>query len=94
MPGKLKNPKKSLNARRAFWMRLPLGCIWHTLFEYQKRNPVLDIPYLTTIVVNQGTDIPTIFKEWYDWSEEQIKAAQNAVYKFEQWTDIMEVILQ
>lgn len=94
MPGKLKNPKKSLDARRALWMRLPLGCIWHTLFEYQKRNPDLDIPYLTTIVVNQDTDIPTVFKERYNWSEEQIKAAQNDVYEFEQWTDIMDAILQ
>lgn len=93
MPGKLKNPKKSLKGRRSLWMRLPLGCIWQTLFEYQKRNPDLDIPYLTTIVVNQDTDIPSIFKENYNWSEEQIKAAQDAVYKFKQWTDIMEAIL-
>lgn len=90
MPGELKNAKKSWNGFRARWMRLPLGCIWQTLFEYQQKSD-LDIPYLTTIVVNKDSGMPTIFK---NWSDEKIKAAQDAVYNFEQWQDVMEAICQ
>ena len=93
MPGKLKEPKESLDAFRAQWMRLPLGCIWQTLFEYQQKSD-LDIPYLTTIVVNKNSDVPTIFKTYLNWSDEEIKAAQDAVYNFEQWQDVMEAICQ
>ena len=92
MPGKLKNPKKSLNGRRALWMRLPLGCIWHTLFELQKDFDE-DIPYLTTIVVNQDKEIPTIFKsDDYGWSDKEIKDAQKDVYCFKRWADVKERI--
>ena len=93
MPGELKNPIESLDAFRAQWMRLPLGCIWQTLFEYQQESD-LEIPYLTTIVVNRNSDVPTIFKTYLSWSDEKIKAAQDAVYKFKQWQDVMEAICQ
>ena len=79
--------------RRGHWMRWPLGSIWCTLFEYQQESD-LDIPYLTTIVVNKSTGIPTVFKERLNWSKEKIKLEQDAVYKFEQWIDIMEAICQ
>lgn len=79
--------------RRGHWMRWPLGCIWQTLFEYQKDTD-LDIPYLMTIVVNKNSDVPTIFKTYLNWSDEKIKAAQDAVYNFEHWQDVMEAICQ
>ena len=91
MPGKLKNPKKSLNGRRAQWMRLPLGCIWQTLFELQEDFDE-DIPYLTTVVVNRSTKIPTFFKSDLDWSDERIKEAQKDVYCFKRWADVKEII--
>ena len=93
MPGKLKNPIESLDAFRARWMRLPLGCIWQTLFDHQQKSNI-EIPYLTTIVVNKNTEVPTIFKKYLNWSDEKIKLEQDAVYKFEQWTDVMEAILK
>ena len=73
MPGKLKNPKKSLDAFRAQWMRLPLGCIWQTLFDHQQKSNI-EIPYLTTIVVNKNTDVPTIFTRVY---RKNTKMCQN-----------------
>lgn len=93
MPGKLKDPKESLDAFRALWMRHPLACIWQTLLEHQQKSN-LDIPYLTTIVVNNNSDVPTIFKTYLNWSTKKIKEAQDAVYKFEHWTDILEELCQ
>ena len=89
MPGKLKNPIESLDAFRSLWMRRPLGCIWQTLFEYQQESSI-EIPYLTTIVVNKDSDIPTIYKEYLNWSKERIRAEQDEVYKFKQWTDVID----
>lgn len=91
MPGKLKNPKETLNAFRAQWMRHPLGCIWQTLFEYQQRVDV-DIPYLMTIVINAESELPTIFNEELNWSKDKIELAQDDVYNFKQWQDVMEAI--
>ncbi|MDE0327346.1 MAG: hypothetical protein OXN27_25745 [Candidatus Poribacteria bacterium] len=94
MPGKLKNPIESLDAFRALWMRRPLGCIWQTLFEYQQESnmEICTIPYLTTIVVNKGTDVPTIFRD-FNWSDEKIRSERDKVYKFEDWTDVLEEIM-
>ncbi len=93
LPGKLKDPKNTLDAFRAQWMRNPLGCIWQTLFEHQQDSNI-EIPYLMTIVVNKNTNLPTIFETHLTWSEKKIKSEQDAVYKFEQWPDIMEAINQ
>ena len=91
MPGKLKNPQKSLDGRRAQWMRLPLGSIWKTLFNYQQKVD-FDIPYLMTIVINQQSRLPTIFKTYCNWSYEKIKSEQNAVYKFKRWAEVKDAI--
>jgi len=76
---------------RGLWMRKPLGSVWRTLFEYQQESGI-EIPYLTTIVINKDTGIPTIFKAWLNWSDEKIAAEQMAVYNFKQWIDVMEAV--
>ena len=82
----------NLKGRRAQWMRLPLGCIWQTLFEYQQESNI-EIPYLTTIVVNKDSNMPTVFKEYLGWSDERIISEQTKVYRFEYWTDVLEEIM-
>ena len=91
IPDKLRD----LKPFKALWMRLPLGCIWQTLFEYQQESnmEICTIPYLTTIVVNKGTDVPTIFKKYLNWSNEKIKSEQCKVYGFEGWADVLEEIM-
>ena len=91
MPGKLKDPKTS-NGLRALWMRYALASIWQTLWEYQCDSGI-DIPYLTTIVVNAKSQIPTFFKKSWKWSDEKIATAQREVYDFQQWHDVMEHLL-
>ena len=76
--------------RRAQSMRCPLGCVLKTLFEYHKESGI-EIPYLTTIVVNKSTRQPTYFKK-LGWSDDQIQAKQAAVYKFKQWEHIRQAI--
>ena len=77
--------------RKAQWMGWPLGNIWHRLFDYQQESNI-EIPYLTTIVVNQDTDVPTIFKKHFNWSNEKIRSEQCKVYEFEYWTNVLEEI--
>ena len=84
--------KIGLNGR-ARWMRLPLGCIWQTLWEYQHESGI-EIPYLTTIVVNAARNIPTIFKKYLNWSATEIADAQREVYDFQQWHSVMEHLMQ
>lgn len=81
---------------RAKWMGWPLGNIWHRLFDYQQESnmEICTIPYLTTIVVNQDTRLPTIFKTRFHWSNEDIRSEQCKVYNFESWTDVLEDIMQ
>ena len=76
---------------RAKWIGWPLGNIWHRLFDYQQESNI-EIPYLTTIVVNQDTRVPTFFKTRFHWSNEKIRCEQCKVYEFEYWTDILEEI--
>ena len=83
---------RDLEGFKALWMRLPLGSIWQTLLEYQRESKI-EIPYLTTIVVNKNTDVPTMFREYLNWSNEKIKSEQCKVYQFEYWTDILEEIM-
>lgn len=64
-----------------------LGSVWQTLFEYQERTSI-DIPYLTTIVVNQETRLPTYFRDKLGWSLAEISAKQEEVYRFGQWAEI------
>ena len=80
-----------MNGRRALWMGQPLGCIWQTLFELQEDFDE-DIPYLTTIVINKETEIPTIFNSYLGWSNERIADAQKDVYCFKRWADVKEII--
>lgn len=77
---------------RAKWMGWPLGNIWHRLFDYQQESNI-EIPYLTTIVVNKDTRVPTIFNTRFKWSNEKIRSEQCKVYNFEDWTDILEEIM-
>lgn len=74
-------------------MNKPLGSIWQTLYEFQQEFGK-DIPYLTTIVVNKNTKVPTYFKSYSGWSNKEIAAAQKDVYAFQRWTDVMERILK
>ena len=83
---------RELKGYKALWMSRPLGHIWQTLFEYQERYNI-EIPYLTTIVVNKGSNVPTIFKKYLDWSDEKIISEQVKVYQFEYWTDVLEEIM-
>ena len=78
--------------RRALSMNYPLGCVLNTLLEY-KEDIGIDIPYLTTIVVNQSTRRPTYFYENLGWSDNRIQVEQAAVYNFEQWEHIRQAIL-
>ena len=78
--------------RRALSMNYPLGCVLKTLFEYHQETGI-DIPYLTTIVVNKYTRRPTYFSKRLGWSDDQIQAEQVAVYNFEQWEHIRQAIL-
>ena len=79
--------------RRARSMNVPLGCVLNTLCEYQEESGI-EIPYLTTIVVNKSTGQPTYFSKRLGWSDDQIQAEQAAVYNFEQWEHIRQAILQ
>ena len=79
--------------RRALSMNYPLGCVLKTLFEYHKESGI-EIPYLTTIVVNKSTRQPTYFSKRLGWSDNKIQAEQAAVYNFEQWEHIRQAILQ
>ena len=79
--------REALKGRKAQWMRLPLGRIWQTLFEYQGESNI-EIPYLTTIVVNKNSDLPTMFKEYLGWSDEKIISEQVKVYQFKHWRDV------
>ena len=83
---------RKLPRTRAKWMMWPLGNIWHRLFDYQQESNI-EIPYLTTIVVNKGTRVPTIFKKRFNWPNEKIRSEQCKVYNFEYWTDILEQIM-
>ena len=81
---------------RAKWMGWPLGNIWHRLFDCQLESnmEICTIPYLTTIVVNKNTGVPTIFQNTlFCWSDEQVRDEQCKVYGFEYWTDILEKIM-
>ena len=78
---------------RALPMRYPLGCILKTLFEYHEESG-MDVPYLTTIIVNKGTGLPTHFSEGQGWSKEKIQAKQKAVYEYEHWEHVRQGILQ
>lgn len=78
--------------RMGHWMRHPLGSIWQTLFELQKDFDE-NIPYLTTIVVNKNSKVPTLYKSYLEWSDEDITDAQRDVYMFKRWTEIMKIIL-
>ena len=81
---------------RARWMQWPLGNLWYTLFEYQQKSnmEICTIPYLTTIVINQDTGLPTYFHRVLGWPNERIRSEQDKVYRFEYWTDILEKIMQ
>lgn len=82
-----------MNGRRALWMGHPLGCIWQTLFELQEDFDE-DIPYLTTIVINKETEIPTIFNSYLGWSNERIADTQKDIYCFKRWADVKEIIYE
>lgn len=70
-----------------------LGSVWKTLFEYQERTGI-DIPYLTTIVVNQKTRLPTYFRDRLGWPLAEIQEKQEEVYRFGQWAEIEAAIRQ
>ncbi len=78
---------------RALPMRWPLGWVLERLCEYREESGI-DIPHLTTIVVNKKTRQPTYFSENFGWSDDRIRAEQEAVYNFEQWEHIRQAILQ
>ena len=79
--------------RRAQSMISPLACVLKTLFEYHEELG-MDVPYLTTIIVNNDTGLPTHFSEGQGWSKEKIQAKQKAVYEYEHWENVRQVILQ
>jgi len=79
--------------QRARSMNYPLGCVMKTLFEYHEETG-MDIPYLTTIVVNKDTRRPTYFSNRLGWSDDQIQTEQTAVYNFEYWERVRQVILR
>ena len=85
--------KPEYRGLRARSMNSPLGCVLRTLFEYQEESGI-DIPYLTTIVVNKDTRQPTYFILTFGWSDDRIRAEQEAVYNFEQWEHIRHAILR
>ena len=85
--------KAKSSGYRARPMRYPLGCILRTLFEYHEESG-MDIPYLTIIVVNKKSGLPTHFSEGQGWSIEKIQAKQKAVYEYEHWEHIRQAILQ
>jgi len=81
---------------------LPLGSglknrvqysVLKTLFEYHEELG-MDVPYLTTIIVNNDTGLPTHFSKGQGWSKEKIWAKQQAVYEYEHWEHVRQVILQ
>ena len=78
---------------RARSMRWPLGWVLERLCEYREESGI-DIPHLTTIIVNQDTRQPTYFSKTLGWSNDRIQAEQAAVYNFEQWEHIRQAILQ
>ena len=84
--------KTTHRGRRSLSMNYPLGCVLNTLLEYQEDTGI-DIPYLTTIVVNQSTRRPTYFSEVFGWSDNRIRSEQVKVYNFEQWEHIRQAIL-
>ena len=85
--------KTAHRGRRALSLSYPLGCVLNILSEYREESGI-DIPHLTTIVVNQDTRQPTHFSEKLGWSDDRIRAEQAAVYNFEQWEHIRQAILQ
>ena len=85
--------KTKHKGRRALCMNYPLGCVLKTLFEYQEKSGI-DIPYLTTIIVNKDTRQPTYFSKGQGWSDDKIQAEQTAVYNFKHWAHIRQAILQ
>ena len=85
--------KPEYRGLRARSMNSPLGCVLRTLFEYQEESGI-DIPYLTTIVVNQDTRRPTYYSKGHGWSDDKIRAEQAAVYNFERWEHIRQAILR
>ena len=78
---------------RALSLNYPLGWVLNILSEYQEESGI-DIPHLTTIVVNKNTRQPTYFSKRLGWSDDRIRAEQAAVYNFEQWEYIRQAILQ
>ncbi len=78
---------------RARTLRGALGWVLERLSEYREESGI-DIPHLTTIVVNQDTRQPTYFIKEFGWSDDRIRAEQAAVYNFEQWEQIRQAILR
>ena len=85
--------KTEHRGRRALSMNYPLGCVLKTLFEYQEESGI-DMPYLTTIIVNKDTRQPTYFSKRLGWSDDKIQAKQREVYNFDRWARIRRAILR
>ena len=89
MPGKLKNPKVWI--QEGVMDETTTRLYMADTFELQEDFDE-DIPYLTTIVINKETEIPTVFNSYLGWSNERIADAQKDVYCFKRWADVKEII--
>ncbi len=84
---------KKINVSNPRNLNYPLGSVWVTLYELQEEwrveIPQIDIPYLTSLVVNKDTGHPG----YEDLPQSEFEAECRRVFNFPIWTSVQEVVL-